>query len=77
MTFEHIHTADDVAIKRGTRVQYHTLTGTVTGTRGDFVRVQMDGEKVSKSYRPKDLVWPAAEADPAPGGAPSPSVSSG
>lgn len=42
----------NVPAKRGGRVRYNGKPGVITGTRGQYLRIRLDGEKRAGNYHP-------------------------
>jgi hypothetical protein len=56
MSMEYIRDAYGVPAKRGGRVKFTggdaETTGTITGARGHYLRIRLDGHKRTMSYHP-------------------------
>lgn len=57
--YEYIRNYYGVPIKKGAKVIYKSVDGSVTGVSGPHAMIKLDGEKHAKPYHPKDenLVW--------------------
>ncbi len=49
---DYIRKAYGVPAKRGGRVNCEGRHGVITGTRGPYLRIRIDGEKASRLYHP-------------------------
>lgn len=56
MSMEYIRNTYGIPAKRGARVEYSAngviVQGTIQGTKGAYLRIKMDGDKVSRLYHP-------------------------
>lgn len=52
MSFDYIRERYKVPAKRGARVTYEGRPGTVTGFRGAYIKVRLDGEQRESVYHP-------------------------
>ena len=50
-----------VPAKRGGLVRYEGKTGKIVGSRGNYLRIRLDGEKRIRSYHPTDVEYIDAE----------------
>lgn len=67
MSMDYIRDAYNVPAQRGARVEYrqkgHKAFGTITGSRGPYLRVRMDGSNKSAVFHPTwNLTYIAQEA---------------
>lgn len=58
MGMDYIRTTYGVPAKRGGRVAYGCegiglRTGTIVGSRGGYLRIRLDGEKVARNFHPE------------------------
>ena len=57
MSMDYIRTTYGVPAKRGGRIAYGCegiglRTGTIIGSRGGYLRIRLDGDKVARNYNP-------------------------
>jgi len=57
MSLEYIRKYYGVPAKRGAQVRYKGTHGIITGSRGAYIRVRLEGEKRSLPYHPTDVEW--------------------
>jgi len=49
---DYIRRTYQVPAKRGGRIKYKGKLGTITGSRGGYLRIRLDGESWINSYHP-------------------------
>ena len=56
MSFEYIKKRYGITLKRGQRVLACDQKGIVTGAKGGYVRIKLDGHKKSINHHPTDSI---------------------